>query len=181
MKIIVLTGSPHPNGTSAKLVEEFLKGGTEAGNQVERFDTAILKIHPCLACGYCRRKGKGCIQQDDMQTIYKSLLQSDVIVFASPLYYYGLTAQLKTALDRFYAISRQLKDKEIILLLAFSDDDISAADGVLCSFRSMCDHLSMRMSKTVFAKGCPTADSLDAQYLQQAYEIGKRVGMEAPD
>ena len=103
MHILVITGSPHKRGTSALLVDAFLEGATAAGHQVERFDSAFAAVAPCKACDFCRSHGEQCTQKDDMEALWPKLLQADLVVLATPLYYFGFSAQLKAVLDRFYA------------------------------------------------------------------------------
>ena len=95
MKITVITGSPHKNGTSARLAEEFIKGAESAGHKVFRFDGAFKNVHPCIACEKCHKTNSGCAFKDDMQELDPHLLESDGIVFVSPIYYYDVTAQIK--------------------------------------------------------------------------------------
>ena len=109
MKIIMMTGSAHKNGTSAYLAEQFMRGAKEAGHEVLRFDTAFMDIHPCIGCDHCRRKDGVCVYQDDMNQINPVLKEADAVVFVSPIYYYDINAQLKTAIDRFYANNAQIQ------------------------------------------------------------------------
>ena len=88
MRIVVLTGSPHKIGTSNTLVNEFVKGAEENGHNVVRFDTPFLDIHPCIGCDYCGMNGS-CVFNDDMPKILDTILESDMIVFATPIYYFG--------------------------------------------------------------------------------------------
>jgi len=102
MKIVVITGSPHRHGTSALLADEFIRGAEEAGHSVTSFDAAFMKIGACLGCDKCMMSGP-CCQKDDMEQIINAILQTDMIVFATPLYYYGMSTQLKAVIDRFYS------------------------------------------------------------------------------
>lgn len=91
MKIVILTGSPHKNGTSNTLVDEFIKGASEKGHLIKRYDTAFLDIHPCIGCDHCGMNGT-CAFNDDMIEILDTILASDLIVFATPIYYFGFSA-----------------------------------------------------------------------------------------
>ena len=102
MKIIVLMGSPNRNGSTGILAENFKRGAEEAGHLVEVIDVCHADIHPCIGCVKCGYEGP-CVQKDDVERIRKRLLASDMVVFATPLYYYGMSAQLKTVVDRFCA------------------------------------------------------------------------------
>lgn len=105
MKILVLNGSPRRNGNTVRLVSAFCKGATEAGNNVHIVNVASQKIHGCIACEYCHGAGNGtCVQQDDMQALYPLIREADMLVLASPIYYYTMTGQLISVLDRTYAL-----------------------------------------------------------------------------
>lgn len=90
MKVLVITGSPHKNGTSAHLVQSFIKGAEEAGHEVCRFDAAFKNVHPCIACDHCNKTGNGCVFKDDMEVLNPMLFEADVVAFAAPIYYYGM-------------------------------------------------------------------------------------------
>ena len=94
MKIVVLTGSPHKKGTSALLADAFIAGAEAAGHSVTRFDCAFLHIGGCRGCDACRKSGGVCVQRDDMAEILPALIAADLVAFVSPIYYFGLSAQL---------------------------------------------------------------------------------------
>ena len=123
MKIVMITGSPHRHGTSALLADAFIQGAQEAGHTVFRFDAAFQELHPCRACERCHNTDKGCIYKDGMEELNPHLLEADLVAFASPIYYYDWSAQLKLAIDRFYANSTALRTpKKAVLLLTMEDD-----------------------------------------------------------
>lgn len=105
MKILVLNGSPRPNGNTAAMVEAFAEGAKENRHEIIVVPVCQKKIAGCLACEYCHTKGEGrCIQQDDMQEVYPVLSEAEMIVLASPVYYHSLTGQLQCAINRIYAL-----------------------------------------------------------------------------
>ena len=105
MKILVLNGSPRLNGNTMHMVKAFKKGAEDAGHSVDIENVAHMSIHGCLACEYCRTKEKAvCVQKDDMQKLYQKILEADMLVFASPIYYFTLSAQLQSVIHRTYAI-----------------------------------------------------------------------------
>ncbi|MDO5296238.1 MAG: flavodoxin family protein [bacterium] len=119
MNIVVLFGSPRPKGNTAAMVEAFVEGAKEAGHQVSVIDVAKKNIKGCLACEYCHNKGNGtCIQKDDMQEIYPALNEAEILVLASPIYYFTMSAQIQLPLQRFYAIQYPHKVKKAVLLLS---------------------------------------------------------------
>ncbi|MDO4553582.1 MAG: NAD(P)H-dependent oxidoreductase [Lachnospiraceae bacterium] len=103
MKILLLCGSPRRNGNTEIMANAFAETAKECGHEVCPVYASMVKPNPCLACGYCRSHDGECIQQDDMQSVYPILDQADMVVFASPVYYFNLSAQIKIFLDRFYA------------------------------------------------------------------------------
>lgn len=102
MKILALSSSPHANGNTNYLVDRLLEGAREAGAETERIDLNRLSIRGCQADFACKTSGH-CAQKDDMQTVYARMDQADAVVFASPVYMWGVNAQMKTAVDRLFA------------------------------------------------------------------------------
>lgn len=116
-RILVLSSSARKGGNSDSLADEFIRGAQESGHEVEKVMVDRLKMHGCLGCDSCKRKpGICCVQNDDMFPLYEKFLSSDVIVFASPVYYYAVNAQLKAVMDRTYGILEQLKGKTFYLI-----------------------------------------------------------------
>ena len=104
MKILVLNGSPRPQGDTAKMVAVFRETAESAGHDVAVINVCRKNIKGCLACEYCHGKGHGvCVQKDDMQEIYAELKDTQMLVLASPIYYHGISGQLKCTVDRFYS------------------------------------------------------------------------------
>ena len=93
MKILVITGSPRKNGNSTTLAEHFIRGAQETGHQVVRFDAAFQTVHPCIACNKCGMNGP-CVFQDDFEIVRKGIVDSGMVVFATPMYYFGISAQI---------------------------------------------------------------------------------------
>ena len=125
MNILVLNGSPRPNGNTAAMVNAFVEGAGENGHQITVVDVCRKKIAGCLACEYCHTKGEGrCIQQDDMQEIYPVLKEAEMIVLASPIYYHSFTGQLQCAINRIYALDKPEKLKKAALILSSGSDHV---------------------------------------------------------
>lgn len=118
MKITILNGSPRKANTEA-MVNAFAAGAKEAGHEVEILHVGKMKIAGCLGCEYCHTKGEGkCIQKDDMEKVIPAYLDSDMIVYASPVYYFSMTAQIQAAIQRVYCIGKPQKAKKAALLLS---------------------------------------------------------------
>lgn len=137
MRILVLNGSPRPNGSTKGMVEAFREGAVTAGHQVDVVDVCRLKIGGCLACEYCHTKGHGsCIQKDDMQEVYALLKETEMLVIASPIYYHGISGQLKCVIDRFYVAAYPIKPphlKKVAMIL--SSGDANMYDGAMFSYQ----------------------------------------------
>lgn len=136
MNILVLNGSPRPNGNTRKMVDAFTEGATSAGHQVNVVNVCQKNIKGCIACEYCHTKGHGtCVQKDDMQEVYSFLKEADMLVLASPIYYHGISGQLKCTIDRFYSAAYPAKPprlKKIAMFLSSGDADMY--DGAMFSF-----------------------------------------------
>jgi multimeric flavodoxin WrbA len=109
MKILGISCSPRVEGNTAALLNQALAGAKESGAEIELFTVAGKTIGPCTACGGCRETGV-CIQKDDMQPLYDKLLESQGIIFGTPIYLYGMAAQCKTIIDRSRALSKPGRD-----------------------------------------------------------------------
>lgn len=137
MNILVLNGSPRPEGNTKMMIAAFQEGAVSSGHQVTVVDVCRKKINGCLACEYCHTKGHGvCVQKDDMQEIYDFLQETDMLVLASPIYYHGISGQLKCAIDRFYSAAYPMKParlKKVAMILSSGDPDMY--DGALFSFQ----------------------------------------------
>ena len=107
-KIIILNGSPRKNGNTSALTAQFKKGAEAAGNQVTEFHLGSMKIGGCLGCWHGGKDAEcPCVQKDDMAEIYPAYIEADVVVLASPLYYWFISGQLKTAFDRLFAVAER--------------------------------------------------------------------------
>lgn len=137
MNIFVLNGSPRPQGSTKQMIEAFREGAVSGGHTVNVVDVCKKKISGCLACEYCHTKGMGtCAQKDDMQEIYALLHETEMMVIASPIYYHGISGQLKCVIDRFYAAAYPVKParlKKVAMILSSGDPEMY--DGALFSFK----------------------------------------------
>lgn len=135
MKILVLNGSPRPQGNTAAMVEAFTKGARESGHEVTVINVCQKEIRGCLACEYCHTKGDGrCIQQDDMQEVYPLLDEAEMIVLASPIYYHGFTGQLQCAINRIYALDKPKHLKKAALIMSSGSDHVYS--GVIYEYQN---------------------------------------------
>lgn len=177
MKITVITGSPHRKGTSALLADEFIRGAKEAGHSVVRFDAAFEDIHPCRACDYCITEAVGCVQKDALTSLISQLVQTEMIVFVTPLYYFGMSAQIKTVIDRFYAVNTKIMgNKKTVLLATAEDDDCRVMKSLEMHYQTIIDYLCWEHAGKVLATGCKKRKDIEnTNFPQQAYLLGKSV------
>ncbi len=182
MKIVVLTGSPQKHGSSNLLVEQFAKGASESGNIISIIDTARINVNPCIGCVKCGYGGP-CVQDDDMGStksekgkIKSKILDADMIVFATPLYYYGTTSQLKTVIDRFCAFNGEIQRKHMksaLISVAWNADDWTF-DALVAHYKTLVKYLNFVDMGIILGKGCGTVDmTIRSQYPKKAYEFGK--------
>lgn len=177
MKIIAIESSPHKNGSSNLLAEYFINGAEEAGHQVEIFDVASLTIHPCLGCEACRIAGS-CCQKDDMKGLKEKIMESDMLVFITPLYYFGMSAQLKKTLDRFYSFNEELKAKAMktVLIATAWDDQDWTMRAMRVHYETLCRYLNFDNQGMILGLGCGTVSATkNTEYPKQAYALGKQL------
>ena len=129
MNITVLNGSPRPRGNTAKMVNAFTQAAEAAGHETVTVDVCRMDIKGCLACESCHGRGEAgkCSRKDDMHKIYNRLADTDMIVLASPIYYHGISGQLKCAIDRFYAVlypKAPARLRKVAMFLSSGDKDM---------------------------------------------------------
>ena len=171
MNIVILSGSPHKKGTSALLADAFTDGARQAGHTVTRFDCAFLQVGGCRGCDYCGAHDGVCVQRDDMAQILPAVLAADVVVFASGVYYFGLTAQLKAVIDRFYAGNSRLmtQKKRAALLITCADSAAPTVDATVAHYHAVCDYLGWQDAGMVTGLGLSTrADAEASDYPARA-------------
>ena len=151
MKITVLNGSPRKQNTTA-MAEAFAEGARAAGHEVEVLQVGKMKINGCLACEYCHGKGAGqCVQKDDMEKVMPAYKDCDMIVFASPIYYFDMTAQLLAAIQRVYAIGKPTKAAKAALLLSSASPN--PFEGAIATYKSMIGYMGLEDVGVITAAG----------------------------
>ena len=151
MKIAILNGSPKVGNTAA-MVTAFAEGAREAGHEVEVLHVGKMKIAGCLGCEYCHTKGEGkCIQKDDMEQVMPAYQDADMIVYASPIYYFDVTAQLSAAMQRVYAIGKPARATKAALLL--SSGSPQSYSGAIASYQAMTGYIGLEDAGIITAAG----------------------------
>lgn len=176
-KVLILSGSPRKGGNSDLLCDEFAKGATEAGHSVEKIRVAEKDVHPCIACYHCRDNSGKCVFRDDMAEILQKMIDADVLVLASPVYFYSIDAQLKAVIDRTVARWLEVKNKEMYYIVTMADEEIASADTTLACFRGYADcvtgakEMGVLIGSGVYQKG----EIKNTEMLKKAYEMGKSI------
>ena len=175
-KVLILSGSPRKNGNSDLLCNEFMKGAIEAGHQVEKIRVADKNIGYCRACYGCKGTGV-CVIKDDMTEVLQKMIDCDVLVLASPVYFYSIDAQLKAVIDRSVARWLEVKDKEFYYIMTAADTEKASMETTLACFRGYADcvegakEMGVIYGTGVYEKGEVT----DTKAMQEAYGMGKNV------
>ena len=179
-KIIVLNGSPRPNGNTSALVREFTRGAEEMGHIVTNFFLHDMEIKGCKGCwGGGASLLSPCTMKDDMDKIYPVYIEADVVVLASPLYYWSISGQLKTAFDRLFAVAEsnpgyRNPQKDSVLLMAAEGNGYE--ESVYWYERTM-QHIRWRDLGQVLVGGVEKPGDIEGKpELKKAYELGKSIG-----
>lgn len=176
-KIVVIASSHRKNGNSNALVKEFVRGAQEGGNAVRTVSLGDIKMDFCQGCMTCNRTLK-CVINDDVREVLETMKTADVIVFATPVYYYSVSGQLKTFFDRtspLFAAKYQFTD--VYLLATAADEGMEAVAGTQTAVMGWIDcYPGTRLVKTVFAGGVDALGEIQGhKALQEAYETGKSI------
>ena len=176
MKILVLTGSPRKGGNSATLADYFIRGAKEAGHSVERFDAAFKKVHACIACNMCGMNGP-CVFKDDFEFVRKHIVDADCVVFATPMYYFGISSQLKAVIDRFYAINGSIHvPKKAVLLMTYANTAASEAVPIKSHYDVLLKYLGWTDAGQIIAPGVwPVGAITHTEFPEKAYQLGKSI------
>jgi len=177
MKIIILMGSPNPKGSTSILAEEFKRGAEEAGHTVELIDVCRADVNPCIGCTTCGFEGP-CVQKDGNEAIRAAILSADMVVFATPLYFFGMSAQLKAVVDRFCAYKRNLQRmglKSALLTVAWYGEEVEwTFDALKEHYKTLVRYLHFEDQGMVIGFGCPTPDvTRQSRYPRDAYLLGR--------
>jgi multimeric flavodoxin WrbA len=175
-RILILSSSPRKKGNSSTLCDRFMEGAVAAHNQVDKIVLAEKDIHYCTGCYACKSNGK-CAQKDDMAPILDQMIAADVIVLATPVYFYTMCAQMKTVIDRTVARYTQIKNKEFYFILTAADSSQPNMKRTVESFRGFTSCLpGAREKGIVYGTGAwNVGDIQSTPAMKQAFEMGKAV------
>ncbi len=176
-KVLILSGSPRKGGNSDLLCDEFMKGALESGNEVKKIRVAEKKVGYCLGCYYCTKHNGECAIKDDMAEILQEMIDADVLVLASPVYFYSIDAQLKAVIDRTVARWLEVKDKEFYYIATCADEEKSSIETTFACFRGYADCVEGAVEKgLIYGTGAYEKGEIkNSPTMKEAYEMGKGV------
>lgn len=176
-KILVIAGSPRLGGNSDTLADAFIAGAKEAGHEVTKFNVAKMHINGCQDCKYCFSHDAQCVQQDDMQQIYPHFAGADILVLATPVYFFGMTAQIRAFLDRLYAYAyKGFHITGTALLILCGDTDPAIMDPPIAEFNNFAAFAKLENKGVVKAAGVNDKGEIDGNAaLQEARQLGKNI------
>lgn len=176
-KVLILSGSPRQNGNSDLLCQQLARGAIAAGNSVETIRIAEKKVAPCKACYFCKDHNGKCVFDDDQAEILQKMIDADVLVLASPVYFYSINAQLKAVIDRTVARWLEVKNKRFCYVVTCADEEIAAAETTLACMRGYADcvegatELGVVCGTGVGSKG----EIAGSPAFEQAYNLGASI------
>jgi len=175
-KILVLSSSPRKGGNSDLLCDEFIKGAREAGHQAEKVFLKEKRVNYCTGCGTCLNGRKACPQKDDMPGILEKMISADVIVMATPVYFYTMAAQMKTLIDRCCSRYTEINDKEFYFILSAADTNKQAMERTLEGFRGFTSCLADAQERgSILGTGAwHVGDIKKSGAMGHAYKMGKQ-------
>ena len=181
-RILILNGSPRLNGNTAALIREFTRGAEAGGNTVSRFDLDRMAIHGCRGClGGGKNPDSPCVQKDDMEKIYPVYRSADIVVFASPMYYWAFSGQLKCVLDRLFAVTEYdpnwvTPHKKAVLLMAAEGTGAENEAPVLHYYQSLLGFLGWENLGSLIAGGVLKVGAIAGHpLLRSAFELGQSI------
>lgn len=175
-RVLILSGSPRNGGNSDLLCDKFARGAAESGNEVEKIRVAEKNIGFCRACYACKESGN-CVIKDDMADVLQKMIDADVIVLASPVYFYSIDAQLKAVIDRTVARWLEVRDKEFYYIVTAADEEKASAETTIACFRGYADCVEgAKEMGIIYGMGAYEKGEIkNHPAMNEAYEMGKRV------
>lgn len=176
-KVIIISASPRKGGNSDLLCDQFLKGAIEAGHQAQKIFLCHKNIGYCTGCGICNKTHK-CIINDDMADILQKMIDADVIVMATPVYFYSMDGQMKTFIDRCVPRYQEISNKDFYFIIAAADNDKKMMERTLEGFRGFTqDCLENATEKgIIYGTGAwQMGDIKENIAMQEAYKMAKSI------
>ena len=175
--VLVISASPRKGGNSDTLCDEFIRGAQESGNHAEKIFLASKNIKYCIGCGVCNTTQK-CVQKDDMAEILDKMVEADVIVLATPVYFYTMDAQMKTLIDRTVPRYTEIQNKDFYFIVAAADTERKLMERTIEGFRGFTQDCltGAREKGIIYGTGAWQAGEIKGTpAVKQAYEMGRNV------
>lgn len=176
-RIVVLIGSNRRNGNTDLLAKAFAEGASK-NNIIELVSVADYKVNPCIGCNSCfTREGNKCFQNDDMSKIHEKLRNADMVVITSPVYFYGISAQLKSIIDRLHTPMRnEFNIKKLALILVGAATLPELFDSIKLQYHLVLNFFKLENAGMVLVSGAKDkGDVKESEALKQAYDLGLSV------
>lgn len=176
-KVLILSASPRKNGNSDTLCNEFIRGANESGNITEKIFLRDKKINFCMGCGVCNNTHK-CVQKDDMAEILNKMVNADVIVMATPVYFYTMDGQMKTLIDRTVPRYTEISDKDFYFIVTAADTDKSMMRKTIECFRGFTEDCLKNPHEKgiIYGTGAwKVGEIQNNPAMDEAYQMGKNV------
>ncbi len=175
MKIVVINSSPHSEAqsTSRWLAQKFIEGAKRAGHEIFTFDAAHEDTHPCQGCDKCGMDGD-CIFNDAIQNkLMPQMLKADLLVLVTPLYYFGMSAQLKIIVDRFYSRTTRLNGKKSIMIATAWNTADWTMEALQNHYETLVRYMSWQDVGQIWAVGCGTRSMVErSEFGEVAFKLG---------
>jgi multimeric flavodoxin WrbA len=175
MKILALIGSPRRGGNTDLLVDQILRGCSSRGYGKEKVRLYDVEIEACIDCRRCKKGDRACALSDGMREVYPKLDEADVIVFGTPIYWYGPTGKMKLFIDRLrpYIASEKLRGKAGVVVVP-SEEGPGCCGPLMEMFRMSFDYLGMEFAGSILARAYEKGEvGEDAEEMKRAYELGR--------
>ncbi len=175
--ILVIHASPRPGGNSDILCDRLMEGAQEVGHTCEKITLHGKQIGYCVACDACRKNGGSCAIRDDMDGIYEKMLQADIVVLSTPVYFFSMSAQLKTMIDRLRPIYRKMASKPFCLLATVSVDEPEKLDSTFEAMRGLlrCIPDARELGAVYGNSAWLPGDIRNTKAFDEAYQLGLRL------
>lgn len=175
--VLIISSTPRRGGNSDVLCDEFLRGVAQAGNKAEKICLREKKIHPCTGCGVCNITHV-CVQKDDMEEQLEKMVEADVIVLATPVYFYTMCAQMKMLIDRTVSRYTELKNKDFYFIVTAADNNVDAMKRTIEGFRGFTEDClpGAKEKGIIYGIGAWQVGEIQStDAMQEAYKMGKNV------
>ena len=176
-RVLVLSASPRRGGNSDLLCDQFISGAKNAGHNTEKIFFKDKKINYCTGCGTCLNGEKSCPQRDDMAEVLDGMVAADVIVMATPVYFYTMDAQMKTLIDRTCARYTEISNKEFYFIVAAADTNRDAMERTIEGFRGFTSCLNgAEVKGIIYGTGAWNMGDIKGKpAMKEAYETGSKI------